>query len=70
MVQMGTFARNQTLRKGQNCIAKVRMKFCMRIAKVRLAREFLNKVSHVICELRMKWKWAFNPKNLKEQDDP
>ena len=52
MVRMRTFARNQTLRTGQNRIANVRMRF----ANVRL--RISNKGSHAICELRMKWKWA------------
>ena len=53
MIRMRTFARNQTLRTGQNRIANVRMRFAndrMRIS---------NKGSHAICELRLKWKWAF-----------
>ena len=48
MVRMRTFARNQTLRTGQNRIANVRMRIS-------------NKGSHAICESRMKWKWALRP---------
>ena len=50
---MRTFARNQKLRTGQIRIANVRMRF----ANVRM--RISNEGSHAICELRMKWKWAF-----------
>ena len=53
MVRMWKFARNQTLRTRQNRIGSVFMKF----ANVRMRTS--NEGSHAICELRMKWKWAF-----------
>ena len=52
-IRTRTFAKNQTLRTGQNRIANVRMWFAN--VRVRIS----NKRSHAICELRMKWKWAF-----------